>query len=747
MQTLRQELAKCEPQQAEEIYHLWGMDGLSEKERKKREDILLKHVKEPVAARFVWEYLSPDERQILYRIVGTSARSGARRDITLKKSLLSEKRFEAVVASLERHLLLWEDTVKIRSERYNSASRRMITTVEDVDLLHPYMESADALYQAGKELFSEKSDRSQMTLDKILTSFYHGDLNVAARHYDIQQNYYHYYSNAELRTAIKDELMLPEGAFEILQQLDPSLHTLFKWLCEQGGRVSIKALRKHTGYADAALFNALHTFEEFAIAFDTFSQGERVLFVPADVFENLKKAVTLALPEPSHAGLVQPGEPPQAIREGATPLLYDLASVVGSIYQQAIEPTQAGKVPKRIASKIQPLMHGKPRIRYMNEGDEYMEMVFHIAEELGIIHVSRPALEGIKPRYEPGPALEQWSKLDMVEQARRVLQCWTKSFRWIDILGVNFRQTDPYYWNPVAGRGAILEFLKECVPGQWYTVSSLLDTIWDKNPNVLRPTQYRMPSSERRKSASMHVKWNSCEGELFTGLLNSSLYEMGIVALGYQQPELPNADHPKNPDAFMITELGAAVLSSDKASHAVHSQEGGKRSLVLQPNFELLLLHPDMPTLYSLLPFAQINQMDIVSRLTLSRNSVLRGVEAGHDVEEILKVLEEHSQKEIPQNVAYTLRDWVKAYRDTRISQVFLLEVSSEAIADEVCASPKMQRFGLRKLAPRVLVANNSVNLQELRHALEKEGIVVRVSDDIITRQNRYEIATAGRLR
>src|SRR5207244_12073883 len=133
-----------------------------------------------------------------------------------------------------------------------------------------------------------------------------------------------------------------------------------------------------------------------------------------------------------------------------------------------------------------------------------------------------------------------------------------------------------------------------------------------------------------------------------------------------------------------------------------------------------------------------------VRRLTLTRASVLRGMEAGNDIEQILRILEERSQKEIPQNVAYTLRDWVKLYKDVRISQVLLLEVSSEAVADELCSSPKLQTFNLRKLTPRVLVVSNEVNLQELKRALEKEGIIVRVRGDIITLQNRYAF-TFGR--
>src|SRR2546423_6687929 len=120
MKTFRQALIQCTTQQLEQIFHLWGMSGLPVKGPQSRQDVLLRRVQDPIAARFVWEYLSPDERQVLYRILGHSARSGARRDETLKKSQLLEKSFEGVISRLRRHLLLLVKTVKMCSERANT---------------------------------------------------------------------------------------------------------------------------------------------------------------------------------------------------------------------------------------------------------------------------------------------------------------------------------------------------------------------------------------------------------------------------------------------------------------------------------------------------------------------------------------------------------------------------------------------------------------------------------------------------
>lgn len=750
MQTFKQDIVKCTPQQLDAVFNLWGMDSLGKKKLQSRLELLQQRIKDPIAARFVWQALSPDERVVLFYIVNPSRRGGARIDLTLKKSELPQKTFEKVIASLKEKLLLWEDTVKLRNDRYLSGNKKT-TTYEDVHLLHPYNESVDALYATGRELFSEKGDRSILSLDDILAQYQQGKLlEIATKYYDYAYQGY-YFSIAAIRELIREQLSQPTGAYEVMARLKPESRDLFKWVCEQGGKVSIDALGERTGSDSERLYAALQTFEEAAIAFDTFSDGQRVLFVPPDVFQSLKQAATEAISAPAPAELVILSEPPRAVQDSMTTMLFDLAIVTGAAFQQVIEPTQAGNVPKRLATKIQPLLHGKPRmVSYENE-NRYLEMAFDIAMELGILRLSNPQLDGIKPRYEAAPSYNQWASLDVAGQTRGLLENWTKSTHWIDILGLNFKQSDLYsfYWKPVRGREVILAHLKQCVPGRWYSIQSLLNVIWENNPFDVRETSYSR-QFDKRKTSSQRLKWMGAEGELYTGMINSSLSEMGIVQTGYTQPGLPDDQHPRNPDAFMITPLGAAALAlpmpdgASTESALPISGANNARPLVLQPNFEILVLHFDPPTLYGLLPFAQVQQVDVVSRFALTRASVLHGMEWGLDIEQMLALLERSSQKDIPQNVAYTLRDWGKLFKDARVSQVFMLELSSEAIADDLLATSKFKSYELRKVAPRVLVAPGTINIQSLRTAIEKEGVTVRLNGEIITAKNRYSMASAG---
>jgi hypothetical protein len=379
-------------------------------------------------------------------------------------------------------------------------------------------------------------------------------------------------------------------------------------------------------------------------------------------------------------------------------------------------------------------------------------MLFSVASQLNLLKLSRSGSDGTKPRYIEGSHLRQWSQKSEPEMVRDLLDCWTESRQWIDIAGLNFDGRDYdsfYYMNFQAGRKELLSYLRSCTPGRWYTISSLLRTIKQEKPYLLRNKMYQTGVTGYRNAQTILTKWFAIDGEILVGMLSSSLYEMGIVALGYDQHQTSqNGTHPTNPVAFMVTELGAAALASkSEAKRAVAESadsyspsangHGGKRPLIVQPNFELILLQPDMPALYSLLPFAQIVQVGMVSRLTLTKTSLLRGLEQGRNIEQILKTLTESSQKELPQNVLYTLNDWARAYKEVNISQVFLVETPSESMGDDLAALEKLRTYGLRRLGPCAFVTSNDTSIQELRRALEKEGIVARVHGDIAAQNTR----------
>ena len=106
-----------------------------------------------------------------------------------------------------------------------------------------------------------------------------------------------------------------------------------------------------------------------------------------------------------------------------------------------------------------------------------------------------------------------------------------------------------------------------------------------------------------------------------------------------------------------------------------NTTQAPQKLLIVQPNYEILLMQPDLPTLYSILPFTQVKQINLVSTLTLTQSALIRAIQNGLRTEEILTTLKNLSQKELPQNIIYTLQDWGKQYKQASISHVVLLEL------------------------------------------------------------------------
>ena len=769
MKKLHQILAGCTAQQREQVARLWAirqeqLDGIG------TTNIPLAHVLDAIAARFVWEHLPEDERKILYNILHISSSHHIVSDVLLKLTRLPLPRYEAALTTLKENMLLLVEetktkaTTKQKAEMPGAYSGKS-ATASDLALLYVPQDIVESLDLTGREIFVPGYDRSKMPLEKVLSSIHQQRIYEIGMLYGIVLN--DYYSTSNPRTRLVGNLVQPDVVAYAIEQFDAATRKLCKWLCDQDGKASMAAVRKFTGCDDIALSAMLHTLERYTMAFDTFSGSERVLFVPHELLRSMKKAiaqsaasVTVDMP----TELVALDMSPQSIHSGDSIIIYDLAAIIGSVYQQDIEPTQAGKVPKRIANKIMPLLHGAARVVYEGEDNYLLEMLFAIAQELKLLKTSPGgrlqgmSLTDVKPHYEPGPDLKEWSQMDALEQAWHLLHNWLASQHWIDIAGANFVDNYSYYLSYQTARNAVLSHLHDCTPGQWYSMESLLGTIKAENPFILRSQMYNAGFAHFRSRREILTNWRKCDGEVLIGMVSSSLYELGIVAVGYTDEKMLHTEEPVNPDAFMVTDFGARVLLAE--AKAVLKKAGGidlgevrsptpevgsGRTLVVQPNFEILLLQSDLPTLYSVLPFAVINQAGIVSRLTLARPALLRGLRSGLTIEQILQTLEEHSQKEIAQNVLYTLRDWAKLYKEVKISQVLLLEVATEAQADEMCASKLSHELGLRRLGPRAIAVGGDVTLQRLRTAIDKEGIVANISGDILTR--RDSAFSFGRLR
>jgi hypothetical protein len=737
---LEQALEAASEEQRKEYFRLWGLTGETYRNFEEYLGIIIESLEEPICARFVWEYITPDERQILYHSMSYSARDGLRRDALQKKAQVPPERYEPAVDSLLQKLLLYQTKEEIDAGKrgHHPQLPRDISVKgknKAVAMLYPFDDYLTTLYTIGREIFTPLGDRSKKSFAELVIGLDGETQNEIYQSYTIKWG--KYYSRGDFGEMIAKKLFQLDEPLDYLSDFAGDARDLYLWLRQQGGQATMQEVRAHSGLDDSSLAPVIYELESAALAFDTLTHEERILFIPQDIFLRLKPIATNSANTIIELPAVNVPEDfvPAAIRPSEMAIPYDLAYIINAIYQQTIEPTQVGRVPKRIANKMRTQLRGQVRPDYQYD-DNYMEMLLDVAKENGLVQLPKAPLPEIKDHYQAGDRLSWWAGLDLRGQVAYLLHSWQKSFRWDDLEGTHYRAWDPYAWKPMAGREILLKHVANCTPGRWYTVASLLQKIWDEDPFVMHPQAPYARKTGHSKTRETREKWERGDGETYIGMLSSTLYELGIVDLGYDRANALEAQQQLNPTAFMLTEMGASILPliGDNPPQANTSS----RTLIVQPSFELLILQPDMPTLYSLLPFTQITQASMVSRLTLTRTSLLRALESGKNIEQILHTLEEHSQKELPQNVIYSLNDWARSYKGTRLSHVLLLEVSSEAVATQLNNSAKLKASGLRQLGPFIFALNSDSNIKQLKQALEQEGISVQISGNIfIARSNR----------
>src|SRR5262249_61717028 len=140
----------------------------------------------------------------------------------------------------------------------------------------------------------------------------------------------------EVRTAMAQNLAQAEAVRYALARVEPRLHTVYESLRLQGGLIPVAELRASMHLDGPALSTTLHTLEDYALAFDAFHDGQRVLFIPQETLANLRKAEE----RPPVAVGLQECAPPSAVKPPDTPFLWDLTVLVAAAYHQEIELTR-----------------------------------------------------------------------------------------------------------------------------------------------------------------------------------------------------------------------------------------------------------------------------------------------------------------------------------------------------------------------------------------------------------------------
>lgn len=680
-------------------------------------------MREPIAVRTIWQKMTPDERTILMQIVGPSARNWCAIDTLEERAKLSLAAIDRGLQGLIAYGIIHIEKAKLRGRElvgHRSSFNTFSTTSsqrEDITVkLIAYVptELATVTYIIGREFAGMPTNRTHSSLDDLLSHLRQGDLEQIGRRYHLTMQ--SYCSRNEVRMIIAANVCKTEAVAFALTFADEKVNKFYDYLYTKGGKATIEDVCAFFGKPLHEVIPIITWLESYAIAFDGFSDGKRYIFIPQETYTSLVE--TRAQIE-IETGITIRATSPQMIVPADTITLWDIAALVSYVAQNPVELTRAFALPKRIAMRIKAIMNSQWTI-LTDESDYWSFYIGEILQEtldLGILAVIQ---HDDRLNLKLGENFQKWSNNDCYMQVLRILHRWEHNQIWQDDVGAHYAPWLDHYIHIGTAREMTLHYLRECDPGIWYDIDSFVRTLYNNDPFVVRPNHRNTGHGGFSIVDELRSHWFASDGEFIVGILRSTLHEFGILSLGYDCESLPQDPRLYNPVAFMLTELGAEVLKG-KVSKGYDASD---KSMIIQPNYEVLLLEPHMPSLYTLLRITQVEQLGRASRFKLTRDSILRAINDGFTVEEVVQFFQSHSQKEIAQNVMMTIYDWSRTYKEARLSQVVLIEVDSEDIALELLSSKKLRDLGLRKVGPKTLVAPEGKALSIIHKAIDKAGFL-----------------------
>jgi hypothetical protein len=282
---LQKILSNCSQEEREHIAHLWGVGALPSIYHEP--DVLLRVMQYPLEARFVWEKLTTDERQILYRVLEARPRTkGISRSLLLQQTQIARKRCEQALTHLKDWWLILEQ--EAARGQFPESDDNTPQDSEQRWKLFAIPENVTALFKVGQEIFG-KADLSLQPLPTFLQGRGWSELSWIAHQYKVPLQASR--PKALARRELAEALSQADIALEkVLHSFDPSLQAFYAWLYEQGGRVAIQRVRTFLRHDEAALYKLLQKLSSYVLAFDTFTQqGERIVFIPDEIFGQLQK--------------------------------------------------------------------------------------------------------------------------------------------------------------------------------------------------------------------------------------------------------------------------------------------------------------------------------------------------------------------------------------------------------------------------------------------------------------------------
>lgn len=340
------------------------------------------------------------------------------------------------------------------------------------------------------------------------------------------------------------------------------------------------------------------------------------------------------------------------------------------------------------------------------EPEAAAELLSGIARYLGLMILQDGRLE------LSGPACDRFFAKPAAERLSAMRTAWLNSgdlneFTQLETLEVSAPRgqstVDRRDWVPGTvelkrARRATLDALANMPAEEWSSESVLPGQVRRSDPDFLVPEGSRLALAQttyagiRKRGAKADLdragNWNLVEGALIGRIARG-----GLPLLGWAEA----ASWP-----------GGILLRPATSNQFSGTDQASRPALMVQPNFDVLALLPELSTqdLWRLARIATPTSYDSAAHFRIEEANVASAANDGTRLSVMLDWLASLSRTPIPQNVNYSMREWVKrTERITIYTDAVLFEAEGVEDPAKIAGPELMSRLGVGRVGERHIAA------------------------------------------
>lgn len=568
---------------------------------------------------------------------------------------------------------------------------------------------------------------------------------------------------------IRNFLLDPKQLQQYLESLPENEGKMFRKIVEKKGVVIFRDLlnggaQKRYNHTKADYVNNLLSYSGLLyVAVPDSNKYNNLLMVPRDLMyiitHNYKRRDKRCIKELDVLTLPMEEQPPQYILENSNNILRDIVIFASFINRNALRVLSSGGIGKNDLKKVLPFMSAYKTLKY--------------ASFIALFCIQNKLIVDAGGIWKVSSDFENWLK-NPHKCYTEILKFWLDTTAWNEeFIDGNVIHADTIPDNLVeivTLRKLILQELENIPRNRWVYFKSFAET-------VLPKIEVQFP---RRSGQYVLEKFNRSNYLTLESIIGENLYWLGLINLGLrkesdlqrlgnrtdvplttgQTTRRPPATMAKKPEEiicfFKLTDLGQFILEGNfltpetlfenRTDYEVLPLTYEGEFIIVQPNLEVVV-PPDfcLSDFYFLNRFTATTKLDIMTTLTISKESIRQALHQGLTAEQIINFLKTHSRQAIPDTVLHLIQECGEAQKGGFSIGVAggYIRVEDPVQMAELLSHRKIKSLIREIIDEKLVLLNPDVSIKKLAKELQQLGFTPQLDTENIRQAptGEYHIA------